>query len=78
MNVVEVADKIVDQAIGYGFVGTAAQIKNAINDAVAEERERCAKIAERWAEAAPMHKLTADRIADEIRSSLAGTVKGGK
>lgn len=44
MNVMEVADRIVDQASAYGFAGTAAQIKNAINDAVTEERQRCVKV----------------------------------
>lgn len=46
MNHMDIADKIVQQAIDYGFVGTYAQIVNALDDAVKEERERCAKIAE--------------------------------
>lgn len=40
MDISKKADEIVDQAIGYGFAGTRAQILNLVADVVAEERQK--------------------------------------
>ncbi len=68
MNVVEVADRIVDQAIGYGFAGISANIQNAINDAVAAERRRIMGVI---ADESMIHSMpSAQRFAEVILTRL--------